>query len=149
VHPLSRPSGPVAMYQLPRLEELSNLDEATQQAYSSVFLHEQWAASQARSRQRKLTCARVLGRLLLEAPSTRARQCIIGEVDACEHNNDRLYQLGGMYLDHFIRLCVCLRYFLSLCTLTRCCRQFTNTKANRQYRSAIPGACRLKQKSSG
>jgi hypothetical protein len=96
-------------------EGLENrLDEATQQAYSAVLLHERWAESERRAsiRQRKLTCARVLGQLLLEAPSSRAKENIVEEVDACQSDNGRLYKLGEMYLEHFIRLCESFHYFL-------------------------------------
>jgi hypothetical protein len=77
---------------LPRLNELLNpLDGATLEAYNSVLRHEQWADSVELSvgptpaiRDRKLICARVLGRLLLEAPSVRGRDSVVEEVTACE-----------------------------------------------------------------
>jgi len=105
-------------YELPLLdsEELSNRDEATRQAYSSILSHKQWAAAAfkyRKDRERRFTCARVLGRLLLEAPSTRARNNIIEEVNACQDDNDRLYKLGEMYLEHYICLCESLSLFFS------------------------------------
>jgi hypothetical protein len=98
----------VMSYRLPSLasEGLSDrLDEATRGAYSSVLLHERWAESQRSIPRRKLVCARVLGRLLLEAPSTRARHSVVEEVNACQDDNGRLYQLGEMFFEHYIRLC--------------------------------------------
>ena len=88
----------VAMpYELPLLDSEalpSPLDDATRKAYSSILSHGQWAAASTGPRQtrdRKLTCARVLGRLLLDAPSTRARDNVV-EVNACQDDNDRLYK---------------------------------------------------------
>ena len=64
-------------------------------------MHKQWATFS----EKELVCARASGRLLLEGPSTRARENIIKEVNACPDDNDRHNQLGNVYLDHYVRLC--------------------------------------------
>jgi hypothetical protein len=124
-------------YELPLLgsQELSN-------CLDHILSREQWAASirLRKMRDRKLTCARDLGRLLLEAPSTRARDNVIGEVNACENDNDRLYELGEMYLEHYIRLCESLPlHRVSAGGVVTTCRQSRNIGGDRQDRSAILG----------
>jgi len=101
-------------HELLRLERLPpDLDELTRQAYIRVLAHEEWASeAQTSDRRRKLTCARVLGFLLLEAPSVHARHSVINEVNSCQGDNGRLFQLGEMFLEHYICLCESCHYLL-------------------------------------
>lgn len=75
-------------------------------AYSMTLLLEHAASSNPdpNIRERKLIHARVLGHLLREAPSMRARENVADQVNSCQ-NNDQLDALGEMYFLHYICSC--------------------------------------------
>jgi hypothetical protein len=52
----------------------------------------------------KLVHARILGYLIREGPSTKAKECVAQEVNSCS-SDDEMYKLGKMYYDHYIRAC--------------------------------------------
>ena len=102
-------------YELP--QELSahhGLGEAGEKAYTTILSHEQWAVSTTarKTRERRLICARVLGQLVLEGPSSRAVDRVIQDVNSCQDDHARLHAIGAMYLDHFVRLCEYYRSFI-------------------------------------
>lgn len=51
-----------------------------------------------------LVCARLLGRLLLEAPTDDGRANVASEIMRCQDESN-LQQLANLYKDHFIRCC--------------------------------------------
>jgi hypothetical protein len=55
-------------------------------------------------REQKLIHARVLGYLILEAPSIRASEFVAKEVNACR-SEGQLDEMGEMYLHHHLRAC--------------------------------------------
>ncbi|KIJ23301.1 hypothetical protein M422DRAFT_196102, partial [Sphaerobolus stellatus SS14] len=52
---------------------------------------------------RSMIYCRILGYLLLHAPSDKAFSVVRREIDACEEKSDRLLQVGAIYYDHYIR----------------------------------------------
>ncbi|KAL1943932.1 hypothetical protein VTO73DRAFT_3750 [Trametes versicolor] len=61
-----------------------------------------WAPSIC-SDSRPLVCARLLGRLLLEAPTEDGRNNVASEIVQCRDDSE-LFRLANLYKDHFIRL---------------------------------------------
>ena len=69
-------------------------------------------------RQKKLICARILGYLIREGPSTKAKERVAQEVNSCL-DDDQMDKLGVMYYEHYIRICeppsfVIIAFFLIL-----------------------------------
>ncbi|KIJ27250.1 hypothetical protein M422DRAFT_37885 [Sphaerobolus stellatus SS14] len=52
---------------------------------------------------RSMIYCRILGYLLLHAPSDKAFSVVRREIDACEEKSDRLLQVGAIYYNHYIR----------------------------------------------
>jgi len=50
---------------------------------------------------------RVLGYLLREAPTTKARKYVADDINGC-HNKKAIEDLGGHYYTYFIRMCTSL-----------------------------------------
>ena len=55
-------------------------------------------------RETKLVHARILGYLIREGPSTRAKEFVAQEVNFCQ-NDDEMDKLGEKYYSHYIRIC--------------------------------------------
>ena len=54
-------------------------------------------------------CARVLGQLMLQAPTDEGRANVANEISSCE-NNKALFELAQLYVNHFIRCCESFLY---------------------------------------
>jgi hypothetical protein len=52
-----------------------------------------------------LVCARILGYLIIHAPSVAGRYLVANEVISCNYDVERLAALGRMYYLHYIRVC--------------------------------------------
>jgi hypothetical protein len=72
---------------------------------------------------KKLVHARILGYLIREGPSTKAKECVAQDVNSCS-NDDEMDKVGKMYYDHYIRACespsfAVIAFFLSLLTVRK------------------------------
>jgi hypothetical protein len=91
----------------PTIPESLNTCPHIHLAYSKLLQLEK-AADYSRSNrevyEEKLVHARILGYLIREGPSTKAKECVAQEVNSCS-SDDEMYKLGKMYYDHYIRAC--------------------------------------------
>ena len=50
-------------------------------------------------------CARLLGYLIIHAPTQRGHVSITNEINSCNGNKMRLHELALFYVNHFLRFC--------------------------------------------
>jgi hypothetical protein len=55
-----------------------------------------------------LVCARLLGYMILHAPTHAGRSSISIEIVSCNNNPGRLLELASFYFDRFVRCCECV-----------------------------------------
>ena len=63
-------------------------------------------------REKKLMYIRILGYLILEGPSDGARSAVGLEVNACSGDEEKMFAIGQLYFDHYIRACKLQNLFL-------------------------------------
>ena len=51
-----------------------------------------------------LVCARLLGYLILHAPTPGGQTCIVNEINSC-NNDEKLHGLAQFYVNYFLRVC--------------------------------------------
>jgi len=86
--------------------------------------------------------ARILGYLILHAPSNDARHEVIRVIDLCSQTHDTLSGLGQYFLDHFIHPCELSTRITWQNELNRNF-QSRNSKNIRQYLRKIPALLHL------
>jgi hypothetical protein len=90
----------------PTLPEPLNTSSQTLVAYSKnsqlekAFYHH----SNCKFCEKKLIHARILGYLIREGRSIKAREHVAQEVNPCL-DDDQINELGKMYFEHYIRVC--------------------------------------------
>jgi hypothetical protein len=91
----------------PTIPESLNTSSHISSAYAKILWQEK-ASGHSHSnhdmREKKLILARILGYLILEGPSTKAKERVAQEVNSCQ-SDDEMDKLGEMYYDHYIRAC--------------------------------------------
>jgi hypothetical protein len=94
--------------QLPRtIAESLNTSPHIPSAYSKILRLEKasdHSSFKCEVREKRLLHARILGYLIREGPSTRAKERVAQEVNSCR-NDDEMDNLGEMYYTHYIRAC--------------------------------------------
>jgi hypothetical protein len=96
---------------MPALPPIENLESAGLHpniisAYNVCLDFESWATTdQSRIR------ARVLGYLIIHAPSVAAAHEVVNVIHSCAHEFQDLSDLGDTFIDYFIRLC---KFFFSI-----------------------------------
>src|SRR6266850_4268656 len=91
----------------PTLPESLSTSPHIHLAYSKLLQLENaadYSHSNPEVREKKLVHARILGYLIREGPSTKAKECVAQDVNSCS-NDDEMDKLGKMYYDHYIRAC--------------------------------------------
>jgi hypothetical protein len=91
----------------PTIPESLNTSPDIHLAYSKLLQLEKAADHSHSNREvyeEKLVHARILGYLIREGPSTKAKERVAQEVNSCP-NDDEIDKLGKMYYDHYIRAC--------------------------------------------
>ena len=76
--------------------QILNLERREQAAYNS---------DPSTDRAKRLIYSRILGYLILEGPSDKARVAVALEVNACNGEEEKLLAIGQFYFDHYIRAC--------------------------------------------
>src|SRR6266404_3351628 len=87
--------------------------EEIREAYLKILTAENNAstmASKSKAHGRRLMRIRVLGHLIREAPSIKARECVAGDVNRCL-DEKMIEALGEFYRTRFILTCKSLLYF--------------------------------------
>ena len=87
-------------------------------AYSRILQLEKASDYNREDRETRLICARILGYLIREGPSSKAKERVAQEVNSCL-DDDQMDKLGVMYYEHYIRICeppsfVIIAFFLIL-----------------------------------
>ena len=90
-------------------EKVGNLEPNALSAYNICLDFERDAA--AKTDIDAIRRARVLGYLILYAPSIRARHEVTNAIHSCAQKYDTLSELGQYFMDYFIRPC---RLFVAL-----------------------------------
>ena len=85
----------------PTIPESLNTSPHILLAYSRIL---QLEIANHEVHEKKLVNTRILGYLIREGPSTKAKECVAQEVNSCS-SDDEMYKLGKMYYDHYIRAC--------------------------------------------
>jgi hypothetical protein len=85
----------------PTIPESLNTSPHILLAYSRIL---QLEIANHEVHEKKLVNTRILGYLIREGPSTKAKERVAQEVNSCQ-NDDDMDELGRMYYDHFIRVC--------------------------------------------
>jgi len=91
----------------PTIPESLNTSSCIPLAYSKILRLEKAfddSHSKREISEKKLVHARILGYLIREGPSTRAKELVAQEVNSCK-NDDEMDKLGEMYYGHYIRIC--------------------------------------------
>lgn len=91
----------------PTIPESLNTSLQIPLAYSKILRLEKASDSSHSNhdiRQKKLKHARILGYLIREGPTTKAKERVAQDVNSCS-NDDEMDKLGEMYYDHYIRVC--------------------------------------------
>jgi hypothetical protein len=83
-------------------EQVGNLEPNALSAYNVCLDFECAAAAKT---DIDAICARVLGYLILHAPSLHARHEVVKVIHSCAQNSDALSELGHSFIDYFIRPC--------------------------------------------
>ena len=75
-------------------------------AYPKILWLEQVSNSNTNHdiREKKLMCARILGYLILEGPSTHAREYVAQVVNKCQ-DDDEMEELGEVYFLQYLGAC--------------------------------------------
>jgi len=73
-------------------------------AYSKILQLEKASDYNLEVREKKLIYARILGYLIREGPSSKAKERVAQEVNSCL-DDDQMDKLGQMYYEHYIRVC--------------------------------------------
>ncbi|KAF9243948.1 hypothetical protein BU15DRAFT_42482 [Melanogaster broomeanus] len=90
---------------------------------------------------KELVHARILGYLIIHGPSDEARKTVAREVNSCDGDETRLGKLGQFYVEHYIRGCGLMQFFvrvtLSLMHLRLTVKKYkgqTPTRSNQSSR---------------
>ena len=90
----------------PTIPESLNTSPHILLAYSRLLRLEKayYSHSNREVCEKKLVHTRILGYLIREGPSTKAKERVAQEVNSSQKDDD-MDELGKMYYDHFIRVC--------------------------------------------
>ena len=50
-------------------------------------------------------CARLLGYLIIYAPTFSGRTDVTNEINSCKNDEEKLHMLAHFYINHFLRVC--------------------------------------------
>ena len=52
-----------------------------------------------------LVCSRLLGYLILHAPTPGGQMCIMNEINSCDDDEEKLHRLAQFYVNYFLHVC--------------------------------------------
>ena len=52
-----------------------------------------------------VVCARLLGYLIVHAPTIHGRTDVANEINSCNNDEEKLHVLAQFYINHFLRVC--------------------------------------------
>jgi hypothetical protein len=52
-----------------------------------------------------VVCARLLGYLIIHAPTVSGRTDVANEINSCNNDEEKLHMLAQFYINHFLRVC--------------------------------------------